>query len=191
MQIIVPKFKVDITGKVHLVVLNQKGQTKIEQHFSNAIEDDLKNAIVTHMGSSSGASAYHINTSSNWFAGEHQLQTGSDGIFIHAPGASSESQVSYESSGTNYFDMKLSESTSTSYSTNSCSWTAQGTYTGSGNGTSGSMTSMGIGKGFAYSGSTPGFTTDFASATSGASDFTAFTLDQLDVARVTWTITIN
>ena len=82
MEIIVPKFNIDISGKVRLQVFDQKGRTKNEQHFTNAIHDDLKNAFVNHMASSSGASAFHINTSSSWFTAEHAIGTGLDGIFI-------------------------------------------------------------------------------------------------------------
>lgn len=190
MEIIVPKFNIDISGKVRLQVFDQKGRTKNEQHFTNAIHDDLKNAFVNHMASSSGASAFHINTSSSWFTAEHAIGTGLDGIFILAP-SSSEDPISYESGGNNYYDMKLPDNTSTSYSSNSCTWQAEGTWTGSGGGTSASVTSMQIGNSFSASGGgNQTFATTFATATSSG-DFTAFTLDQNDIARVTWQITIS
>lgn len=191
MEIIVPKFNIDISGKVRLQVFDQRGRTKNEQHFSNAIHDDLKNAFVNHIASSSGASAFHINTSSSWFTAEHALGTGLDGIFILAP-SSGEDPISYEASGFNYYDMKLPDNKSTSYGgSNSCTWQAEGTWTGSGGGSSASVTSMQIGNSFsASSGGNQGFGTTFATATSSG-DFTAFTLDQNDIARVTWTITIS
>ena len=106
MEIIVPKFNIDISGKVRLQVFDQKGRTKNEQHFSNAIHDDLKNAFVNHIASSSGASAFHINTSSSWFTAEHAEGTGLDGIVIVAPSSSGDA-VSYDDGVNNYYNMKL------------------------------------------------------------------------------------
>lgn len=191
MEILIPKFNIDISGRVRLQVLDQRGRTKNEQHFTNAIHDDLKNAFVNHIASSSGATAFHINTSSSWFSSEHAIGTGLDGIFIVAP-SSSEDPISYESGGNNYYDMKLPDNKSTTYGGgNSCTWQAEGTWTGSGGGSSASVTSMQIGNSFSASGGgNQTFATTFATATSSG-DFSAFTLDQNDIARVTWTITIS
>ena len=195
MEILIPKFNVSISGKVSLEILDSKKRTKQAQHFSNAIHDDLKNAFVNHLASSSGASAFHINTSSNWFASAQSYQASKDGIYIDQNGNNTESQKSYEDNlGNSQWDLKLDSNLSTSYSTNSCTWQAEGTWTG-GDGTpsnsSGSFNAMGIGKSFsASSGGDPTFSTMFATA-SASGDFTAFTLDANDIARVTWTITIN
>ncbi len=191
MEILIPKFNIDISGKVRLQVFDQRGRTKNEQHFTNAIHDDLKNAFVNHLASSSGASAFHINTSSSWFTAEHAIGTGLDGIVIIAP-SSSESTISYEDSGSNYYDMKLPDNKSTTYGGgNSCTWQAEGTWNNSEAGTSASVTSMLIGNSFSASGGgNQSFATTFATATSSG-DFSAFTLDPADIARVTWTITIS
>ena len=191
MEIIVPKFNIDISGKVRLQVFDQKGRTKNEQHFSNAIHDDLKNAFVNHIASSSGASAFHINTSSSWFTAEHAEGTGLDGIVIVAPSSSGDA-VSYDDGVYNYYNMKLPDNKSTTYGGgNSCTWQAEGTWTGDGGDSSDSVTSMLIGNSFSASnGGNETFSTTFATATSSG-DFTAFTLDQNDIARVTWTITIS
>ena len=194
MEILVPKFKIDISGKVRLQIFDDRGRTKNEQHFSNAIHDDLKNAFVSHMASSSGASAFHINTSSNWFASAMTEQATKDGIFINST-SNSESTKTYDATtGNPQHDMKLDSNLSTSYGgSNSCTWQAEGTWTG-GDSTpsnaSGSFTAMAIGKNFSISSDEPTFATTFATATSSG-DFTAFTLDANDVARVTWTITIS
>jgi len=194
MEILVPKFKIDISGKVRLQIFDDRGRTKNEQHFTNAIHDDLKNAFVNHMASSSGASAFHINTSSNWFTSAMTQQANKDGIFIDSA-STSESTKSYDDNlGNPQHDMKLDSNLSTSYGgSNSCTWQAEGTWTGGDsdpNNASGSFTSMAIGKTFGISSNAPTFTTTFATATSSG-DFTAFTLDANDVARVTWTITIS
>ena len=149
---------------------------------------------MNHIASGS-ASAFHINTSSNWFAGAMSEQSGKDGIYIDQNGNSTESQKTYDNSGGySQWDMKLDSSTSTSYSTNSCTWQAEGTFTG-GDGNpsnaSGSFNAMAIGKTFSASNSgNPSFATTFATASSSG-DFSAFTLDANDIARVTWTITIS
>lgn len=195
MEILIPKFNIDISGKIRLQVFDQKGRTKNEQHFNNAIHDDLKNAFVNHLASSS-ASSHHINTSSNWFAGTMSHQSGKDGIYVDQSGNNTESQKSYDdNSGNSQWDMKLSENLSTTYGGgNSCTWQGEGTWTG-GDGdpsnASGSFNAMAIGKGFsASSGGDPSFSTTFATATASG-DFSAFTLDANDIARVTWTITIS
>ena len=195
MEIIIPKFNIDISGKVHLLIYDKKGRIKRSQHFNNAIHDNLKDAFVNHIAGSS-ASSHHINTSSIWLGDTHSEQDGKDGIFIWQ--SDSNSQVkSYEalvSSGEG-FDLKLDESTSTTYGgSNSCIWQAEGTWTGQeglGSTTSGSFNKMQIGKDFDLSNSdVPSFGTTFATAESSG-DFTAFTLDDNDVCRVTWTITIS
>ena len=195
MNIIIPKFNIDISGKVHLHILDQKGRTKQSEHFNNAIHDNLKDAFVNHIAGSS-ASSHHINTSSNWFASTHSEQDGKDGIFIWQSDSNSRVK-SYEptSSSGEGFDLKLDESTSTTYGgSNSCTWQAEGTWTGSeglGTGTSGQFNKMQIGKDFDLSNSdVPSFGTTFATAESSG-DFSAFTLDDNDVCRVTWTITIS
>lgn len=191
MEILIPKFNIDITGKVRLQVLDQRGRTKNEQHFTNAIHDDLKNAFVNHLASSSGATAFHINTSSSWFTAEHAEGTGLDGIVIVAPSNSGDA-VSYDDGVHNYYNMKLPDNKSTTYGGgNSCTWQAEGTWTGDGGDSSASVTSMLIGNSFSASnGGNETFATTFATATSSG-DFSAFTLDQNDIARVTWTITIS
>lgn len=195
MEIFVPKFNIDISGKIHLSIKDGDGAIKQDEKFNNSIHDDLKNAVLNHMGASSGNSSHHITVSNNWFASTHSEQNGKDGIFIWQ--SSSGSRVkSYEalvSSGVGY-DLKLDESKSETGSTYSSSWTCEGTWTGQeglGTGTSGSFDKMHIGKGFSLSSSdVPSFSTTFATA-QASGDFTAFTLDDNDVARVTWTITIG
>lgn len=196
MEIIIPKFNVDISGEVHLLIYDKKGRTKQSEHFENAIHDNLKDAVINYMASSSGSSAYHINTGSNWFTTSHAEDDGKDGIFIWQSDANSQVK-SYEalvSSGEG-FDLKLEESKSTTYggSTNVV-YQAEGTWTGQsglGTATSGSFDKMHIGKDFSLSNSdVPSFGTTFATAESSG-DFTAFTLDDNDVCRVTWTITIS
>jgi len=195
MEIIVPKFNIDISGRVHLLICDKKGRTKQSEHFNNAIHDNLKDAFVNHLASSS-ASSHHINTSSNWFASTHSEENGKDGIFIWQ--SNNASQVkSYEAlvSDGDGFDLKLDESTSTTYGgSNSCSWQAEGTWTGAegvGSTASQNFDKMHIGKGFSLSNSNvPSFSTTFATA-EASGDFTAFSLDDNDVCRVTWTITIS
>jgi len=196
MEIIIPKFNVDISGKVHLLIYDKNGLTKQSEHFENAIHDNLKDAVVTYIASGSGSSGYHLNTGSNWFTASHAEEDGKDGIFIWQ--SNNASQVkSYEapvSSGEG-FDLKLEESKSTTYggSTNVI-YQAEGTWTGQqGGGTvsSSSFDKMHIGKDFSLSGSDiPSFSTTFATA-EASGDFTAFSLDDNDVCRVTWTITIS
>lgn len=195
MEIFVPKFNIDIKGIVHLSIKDGDGAIKQDEKFNNSIHDDLKNAILNHMGASSGSSSHHITTASNWFSSTHSEQDGKDGIFIWQSNNASQVQtyVAPVSNGTGY-DLKLDESTSMAGSGNAYSWTCEGTWTGqSGTGTvsSASFDKMHIGKGFSLSASDiPSFSTTFATAQSSG-DFTAFSLDDNDVARVTWTITIG
>ena len=193
MEIIIPEFNIDISGKVHLLISDKKGRTKQEEHFNNAISDELKDAFVNNMASSS-ASSHHITTSSNWFSSTHSEEDGKDGIFIWQSNESARVSSYLHTVDVNGYDLKLDESTSTTYggSTN-CIWQAEGTWTGingSGTGSSGSFDKMHIGKDFDISGATPSFGTTFATAESSG-DFTAFSLDDNDVCRVTWTITIS
>ena len=191
MEILIPKFNIELSGNVRLQVFDSRGRTKNDQHFTNAIHDNLKNAFVNHLSSSSGSTAFHINTSSSWFTAEHAEGTGLDGIVIVAPSSSGDA-VSYDDGVYNYYNMKLPDNKSTTYGGgNSCTWQAEGTWTGDGGDSSDNVTSMLIGNSFSASnGGNETFGTTFATATSSG-DFTAFTLDQNDIARVTWTITIS
>ena len=194
MEIIIPKFNVDISGKVHLLICDKKGRTKQSEHFENAIHDNLKDAVINYMASSSGSSAYHINTGSNWFTASHSEEDGKDGIFIWQSDGNSQVSSYLHTVDVNGYDLKLEESKSTTYggSTNVI-YQAEGTWTGtngSGSTTSGNFDKMHIGKDFDISGATPSFGTTFATAQS-TGDFTAFTLDDNDVCRVTWTISIS
>jgi len=197
MNIIIPKFNIDISGKVHLQIRDGDGYIKQDEAYPNAIHDNLKDAILNHMGASSGTSSHHLHTSTNWFGVTHSEQDGKDGIFIWQSDGNSQ-VISYEppvSSGQGY-DLKLDEGVpTTTYSGGtSVSWMGEGTWTGQqggGTATSGSFDKMHIGKDFSLSSSdVPSFSTTFATAQSTA-DFTAFQLDDNDVCRVTWTITIS
>ena len=83
---------------------------------------------------------------------------------------------------------------SANVSSNVATFVGEGTWTGlngSGSASSGSFNKMYIGNSFNLSNlGIPDFDTVFATAESSG-DFTAFTLDDNDVARVTWTITIQ
>ena len=192
MEIFVPKFNIDISGKIHLSIRDGGGDVKQDEKFNNAIHDDFKNAVLSHMGASSGNSNYHITTSSNWFASTHSEQDGKDGIFIWQ--SNNASRVSsYQATDEDSYDLKLDETKSMAGSANSYSWTCEGTWNGingSGTGSSASFDKMHIGKDFDITSAVPSFGTTFATA-QASGDFTAFTLDDNDVCRVTWTITIG
>lgn len=192
MEIFVPKFNIDIKGKVHLAIRDGDGAIKQDEKFNNSIHDDLKNAILNHMGASSGSSSHHITISSNWFSSTHSEQDSKDGIFIWQSNSSARVS-SYQATDEDSYDLKLDESKSETGSNNSSSWTCEGTWNGidgSGTGSSGTFDKMHIGKDFDISSAVPSFGTTFATAQS-SSDFTAFSLDDNDVCRVTWTITIG
>jgi hypothetical protein len=191
MNIFVPKFNIKIVGNVHLQIMDGDGAIKQDEKYQNAIHDELINAIVTHMGASSGSTAYHITTSSGWFTTAYGEQDGKDGIIITQ--TSGDAVKTWDDGiGNDAYDLKLSEATSQGASSGLCSWTAEGTWTGasgSGTATSGTFNYMRIGNSFKFTGGdTSTFDTNFAVATT--SDFTAFTLDDNDVCRVTWTLSV-
>jgi hypothetical protein len=192
MNIFVPKFNIKIVGNVHLQIRDGDGAIKQDEKYRNAIHDDLINAIVTHMGASSGSTAYHITKDSGWFTTAYGMQTGKDGIIISQ--TSGDAVKTYDDGiGNDCYDLKLSEATSEGASTGVCSWTAEGTWTGasgSGTATSGTFDEMRIGNSFEFTGGeTSEFSTNFATAESSG-DFTGFTLDDNDVCRVTWTLSV-
>jgi len=192
MEIFVPKFNIDISGKIHLSIKDGDGAFKQNEKFNNSIHDDLKNVVLNHMGASSGNSSHQITISSNWFSSTHSEQDSKDGIFIWQSNSSSRVS-SYQAIDEDSYDLKLDENKSETGSTYNSSWTCEGTWNGvngSGTGSSGTFDKMHIGKNFDITNAVPSFGTTFATA-QASGDFTAFTLDDNDVCRVTWTITIG
>ena len=196
MNIITQRFIIPISGKITLDVIDPNGNTKQHESFKNAIHDNLRDAILAHASASSGSSAYHITQASDWFASNHSEQHGKDGILLDQAtfGSTVKSYTPTVSNVSEPYDFKLTGS-SESVSNNTAQWIAEGTWlgeNGSGSATSGSFSAMHIGNNFSLSAQgNPQFATEFASATSSGNDFTAFTLDDNDVARVTWAITIG
>lgn len=196
-----------MTGDVVIDILDFNGNTKQHQEFANNIHADLLDDVASALQSSSAVNSY-INTSSGWFDSTYPAAGGGsaneDGICISQSGTEAAGVTVGDSGGDHRWDLFLDENTSTTYSTNSCAWQAEGTWTGTkgvGTATSGSFDIANIGKDYidqAQNGKTASemrvmdrFSVMFAHANSNGLDFTAFTLDDNDVARFTWTITIN
>jgi hypothetical protein len=195
-NIIIDPIEILITGKVRCDVRDQNGNTKMFQQFNNSISDDLKDSIASTM-QGNASSVFITNSGSDWFTGQLYSvvtgQNGKDGIII--------TQTASELS----WDLMLSENVqSPSISTATVTWQAEVTWTGtegSGTATSGAIDKMQIGNSYAHASQNgwaaqqhrdhDHFDTVFASADSDeSSDFTAFTLDDNDIARVSWAITI-
>ena len=209
-HIIIPKCELKVSGDVVIDILDYNGNTKQHQEFTNNIHDDLLDDIATAMQSGSAVNSF-INTGSDWFDSTYPSDEGAsvneDGILISQSGLTADGITAAgpgNENTTKRWDLFLDENLSTTYSTNTCAWQAEGTWTGtrgSGTATSGSFDIANIGENYIdseqYNLGAGGmrlldrFGVMFASATSDAGDFTAFSLDDNDVARFTWTITIN
>jgi hypothetical protein len=210
-NIIIPKVELDISGNIILNIRDVNGNTKQHEEFKNTIWTHLKDNISLAMRSDSAVNHF-INTSSGWFNSTYPKGVGEDGIMItqttHTNTDNGVTWVDSETSSDPLWDLYLDENLSTTYdatnSPNQASWTAEGTWEGkegSGTATSNSFDKMQIGKDWKVTTQEDinagthrlleHFDYVFASATAHGNDFTAFSLDDNDVARVTWTITIS
>ena len=207
-NIIIDPIEIMISGKVRVDVRDQNNNTKHFQRFNNIISDDLKNAIASAMQGNS-APAFITNAGSDWFSATYPngtAQNGKDGILISQTAQESAGATHGDESGDYNWDILLNENVqSPAISTATVTWQSEATWLGtkgSGTATSGAVDKMQIGNSYtAHINQTSlstaehrqfdHFVTVFASADAdNSSDFTAFTLDDNDIARVSWAITI-
>ena len=199
MNIVIP-VPIKISGKVQLWVMDHNRNTKDYQHFNNSIHNDLKAKIGGSMQGNS-ATDYIVSTSSGWFDSTYPDLScgGEDGIYITQTGRTASGSTENAEGGYSLWDLFLDENKSQSVSNNVCSWTAEATWTGtngSGTNSSGTFDRMQIGNGYIIMEETDSsfddhFTTVYATAIGGGTDFSNFSLDDNDIARVTWQITIG
>ena len=210
MNIIIDPVQLTMSGRVQLDILDQNRNTKQHQEFPNAIHIDLKTEIQDAMQGNANTD-FFIHTGSGWFTQNYPIGDGQDtkdGIIItqktHATVTSTVDGRSYVDGGVENYDLLCSENKSTTYgSSNSVTWQAETTWVGEGTqGTksTGNFDKFQIGNSYQagdQSSMTPNahalfdhFDIVFATA-EHSSDFTQFVLDDNDIARVTWTITIG
>ena len=205
MNIIIDPIDIKINGDVELDVFDRNRNTKQHQEFTNTIHADLKGAIATTMQGNSGSVAI---TSANKFtvAYPHATsQASKSGILKTQSGKESAGTTVGDETADRNWDFLLKDNEGISTSGNAITWTAESTWLGTkgvGTATSGAFDVMKIGYNYNYhdqSGWVTNafltglhFDTIFATANADTdSDFTAFSLDDNDIARVTWTITIS
>ena len=205
MNIIIDPVQLTISGRVQLDILDQNRNTKQHQEFPNAIDIALKTEINDAM-QGDAVTDFFIHTGSSWFTQNYPIgdgQDNKDGIIITQKTHINNGRT-YVDAGVESYDLLCSENKTTTYgSSNSVTWQAETTWIGSvmqGNATSGNFDKFQIGNSY-EAGDQSGFNTNahslfshfdtpFATA-EHSSDFTQFVLDDNDIARVTWTITIS
>ena len=175
MNIIIDPIDIKINGDVELDVFDRNRNTKQHQEFTNTIHADLKGAIATTMQGNSGSVAI---TYANKFtvAYPHATsQASKSGILITQSGKESAGTTVGDETADRNWDFLLKDNEGISTSGNAITWTAESTWLV----TNAFLTGL-------------HFDTIFATANADTdSDFTAFSLDDNDIARVTWTITIS
>jgi hypothetical protein len=206
MNIIIDPVEVKISGNVELDIFDQNRNTKQHQEFSNSIHDELLDAIASAMQANSNT-AFYIHTGSGWFNANRpvgDLQDDRHGIIITQKTNTSAGKT-YAGGSDESYDLCLSDNKSTTYgNSNSVTWQAETTWTGpngANSASSGNFDKMQMGYDYKFVDQSSMNSqakllhdhfegTVFATA-NHSSDFTQFVLDDNDIARVTWTITIS
>jgi len=205
MEIIINKPKIKVNGYVDIKVFDKEDlarmEPKVHQYGRNTIHDELLAKLIDVMDGS-GASNYHIITSSGWFdshlantnAGNNSSTTdrnGQDGIVAHgnqATGTLDAAESGEAPEDINHFFLNTTNASGggTSVSTDTCTWTAQATWD---RGNSNTIQTLTIGNGYdTVTGSDPDVSFAIMFATY---DPTNFTVANNDVLKVSWSIQIG
>lgn len=213
--------RIPMRGEVTLEVFHPEDVQRMEslhsEHGENTLSAGLINAVAAQMRSSSGASAYHITTSSSWFTRDYPgevayqsqvglynnawtQQDGNDGIFgnVNADTAKSDGT----SNGTGTLALLLSTIAGNSSSGRDelvCTWTSESRWLGYFDGNAGGTTTSLVSASTA-TGTTWKLGNSFSVASGNSSSFatefatytaSSFTLDAGDTIKAVWTITIG
>jgi hypothetical protein len=190
--------KILIQGKVNVKVYDALDLERMEPKVSivgqNVVEQDLLEKMTDAMHSSSGSSLYFLNTSSYWFDGRYAGDNATEGT-TDRDGQNGILVVSSEPTGwvapvmggapvpINHF--YLYQNKSTTNTTNETEWEAESEW---GIASSTTISEFHMGKDY-YAGTgipTATFNDPFATY-----DVPNFTMQQSDILRVTWTISVG
>lgn len=189
--------KILIQGKVNVKVYDALDLERMEPKVSivdqNYVEQDLLEKMTDAMHSASGSTSYHLNTGTNWFSGRYAGMNPNqpwtdrdteDGILVKS---SEETGVVEANTGPDVpiHHFFLYQSKSTTNDEEDTEWEAESEW-GFANQTT--ISKFHIGKDYCAraSNSTDTFNDRFA-----LYDVDDFTMEQSDILRVTWTISVG